>query len=230
MTHTRSFFSSVGPVRFAPMAAVVLALTTAACGDEPIAPTDSRWAVPTLEARMSMAVDQDSIEWVDNVAHFTSDGVAWRVERDHHEPTEIVIFVDDVATAAFELAWNGSIINAVRFSDPQSGEWMDFDGDGGFVDRSSLREAGCEPSHQDPECPEPESGGGELALMGGCDHLCQAAEVFLGAGIGMGGVGLAVFKIPGGQKVGGALFLGAATSFAAGAGVGGMCWLCERAS
>ena len=53
---------------------------------------------------------------------------------------------------------------------------MDFDGDGGILGRSSLPESGCEPSHEDPECPEPEFAGGGASVMGGCDHLCQASE------------------------------------------------------
>ena len=59
----------VGPV------VIALGLIIAACGGDPIAPENAAWTVPTHEARMSMSVDQDSIEWIDNVAKFSIDQV-----------------------------------------------------------------------------------------------------------------------------------------------------------
>ena len=180
----------------------------------------------------------DSVQWVTNVLEMTVDGDLYRIERDDVDVTRLTLFVNGAFVGEIETSYVGETLETARFLDPSGVHWIKTDGDGNRIDQSpsvSGGGGGCDPMF-DPGCEFPWSGPGELQtdsysiMGGGCAHLCEAADILTWSAIGIGGAAIAVGRIPGLQKFGGALAAAFVVNAAAAAGATAGCGICNMLS
>lgn len=149
-------------------AALVFALCSvlaAGCDQNPAAPAHA------TDVQASFAMESDDIYWTGNVLEFV-DGVGdtIRLERDVQQATEVDLYRNGTLLGSIDLEYVGTSVSGYRFNTPDGSQWLRTGSDGAIVE-TSVDGIGCEPSHEDPECPEP-----ELWLFGDCDDQANAMQ------------------------------------------------------